>query len=214
MKLVAKNLSVDRGSRKIVKDVSFDLNEGDALIVTGENGAGKSTLLRAVAGLLPIAAGSLEVDGLEAATTRDIPVREYCHYLGHKNGFKDALSVRENLEFWQGFSGELNYSINEALEFVGMLHTIDIPYNYLSTGMKRRVAISKLLINDRPIWIADEPTAGLDGPSCKMFADLCQVFCEDGGILIAATHLPLGIKGAKSLEIEALPYSEDEGDFL
>ena len=69
--------------------------------------------------------------------------------------------------------------------------------------MKRRVSIAKLLVSDRPIWILDEPTAGLDAQSSKLFTKLCQTFCEGGGILIAATHLPLGIETEKTLEIKS-----------
>lgn len=207
MKLVAENLYVNRGIKRVVEDLFFEIEQGEALIVTGENGAGKSTLLRAIAGLLPIDGGSVTLIG----GNEELLLREQCHYLGHQNGLKTALSVKENLEFWQSFSGEPDFAIQEALEIVDLAHTLDLPFGYLSTGMKRRIAIAKLLITRKQIWVVDEPTAGLDGGSSKMFMDICSAFCEDGGILIAATHLPLELKKSKSLHLEILDgFVEDD----
>lgn len=213
MKLVAENISVNRGIRRVVEDLSFEVEQGEALIVTGENGAGKSTLLRAIAGLLPIECGSIELQTNKQVGNETLLLREQCHYLGHQNGLKTALSVKENLEFWQNFSGEPDFTIDEALEIVGLIHTLELPVGYLSTGMKRRIAIAKLLISRKQVWIVDEPTAGLDSASSKMFIDICSAFCDDGGILIAATHLPLELKKTKSLHVEMLDaYADDVFD--
>lgn len=200
MKLIVENLSIHRATQEIVSDISFELSEGDALIVTGENGSGKSTTLRGIAGLMPLNSGSVKLLD-ENGKQFEGETREYCHYLGHQNGMKPALTVRENLDFWQKFCGEPDLTIEEALEEVDLAHTINLPFSYLSAGMKRRVSIARLLVSDRPIWIVDEPTAGLDAQSVKMFTGLCHTFCEGGGILIAATHLPLGIETEKTLEI-------------
>jgi len=177
-----------RAGQEVVSDISFELSAGEALIVTGENGSGKSTTLRGVAGLLPLAHGDVSLQD-ETGKIFQNPAREYCHYLGHQNGMKPSLSVRENLDFWQKFMGENLLSIEEALEEVDLIHTLDLPYYYLSAGQKRRVAIARLLVSDRPIWILDEPTSGLDAQSVSIF------------ILIAATHLPLGLEKTKTLEI-------------
>lgn len=209
MKLVAETISVNRGIKRVVQDLSFEVEQSEALIVTGENGAGKSTLLRAIAGLLPLDTGSVDLLGGK----EELLLREQCHYLSDQNGLKTALSVKENLEFWQNFSGEPDFSIQETLEIVGLAHTLDLPVGYLSTGMKRRIAIAKLLITRKQVWIVDEPTAGLDGASSKMFIDICSAFCDDGGILIAATHLPLDLKKTKSLHVEMLDtYADDAFD--
>ena len=219
MKFEATNICVDRGSRRIIEGVNFALSNGEAMMVTGANGSGKSTLLRALSGLLPLADGTLHFDLLDEGADDPKMIREQIHYLGHQNAMKPTLSVRENLSFWQGFTttgekttdGESDgMSIEEALDFVELPQTIDLPFGYLSTGMKRRVSIAKLLINEKPIWVVDEPTAGLDAHSSKMFSDLAQDHCSNGGILIAATHLPLGIKGFKSLEV--MPIENDYAD--
>lgn len=200
MKLIVENLSLSRSSQEIVSDLSFELSSGEALIVTGENGSGKSTTLRGIAGLMPLNSGSVKLLD-DNGKQFEGQVREYCHYLGHQNGMKPSLTVRENLDFWQKFCGEPDLTIEEALDEVDLAHTVDLPFSYLSAGMKRRVSIARLLVSDRPIWIVDEPTAGLDAQSVKMFTGLCHAFCEGGGILIAATHLPLGIETEKTLEI-------------
>ena len=201
--MIVENLSLNRASQEIVKDISFELSAGEALIVTGENGSGKSTTLRGIAGLLPLDGGEIKILD-ETGKQFEGKTREYCHYLGHQNSMKLALTVRENLDFWQNFCGEPDLTIEEALEEVDLAHTIDLPFSYLSAGMKRRATIARLLVSDRPIWILDEPTAGLDAQSVKLFSNLCQTFCEGGGILVAATHLPLGIETKKTLEIKAL----------
>ncbi len=200
MKLIVDNITIERGGQEIVSGISFELSAGDALIVTGENGSGKSTTLRGVAGLLPLSQGKVSLLD-ETGKQFEGEMREYCHYLGHKNAMKSALSVRENLDFWQNFCGDAHLSVEQALEEVDLLNTIDLPFHYLSAGQKRRVSIARLLISDRPVWIMDEPTSGLDAHSVKMFTGLCHAFCNDGGILIAATHLPLGIETEKKLEI-------------
>lgn len=212
MRFEAETISVNRGLRRVVQDVSFSLGEGDALTVTGANGAGKSTLLRALCGLLPLAGGQLRLMGLGEGEDDPLIFREKLHYLGPQNAMKAALSVRENLSFWREFSGGADgMTIEEALSAVELPHVADLPFSYLSTGMKRRVAICRLLVSKKPVWIVDEPTSGLDGHSSKLFSGLCRAHCADGGILIAATHLPLGLGKAKTLEMKTL-YTFFEGD--
>jgi heme exporter protein A len=196
MRLIAENLGGERGGETIFSGINFALEKGQALIVTGPNGAGKSTLLRVVAGLLPVAAGRLLVEG----GGEDFPsVASACHYLGHQNAMKTALSVAENLRFWRDFSGADFLSAEEALETVGLDGIGHLPFGYLSTGQRRRAAIAKLLVSRRPLWLLDEPTAGLDKASEERFAVLMTQHCGEGGIIIAATHLPLGLDGAQAL---------------
>ena len=200
MELTVENLELTRGELEIVSQLSFQLSAGEALVVTGENGSGKSTTLRGIAGLHPLTKGSVTLRD-ENGKVFEGHIREYCHYLGHENGMKGSLTVRENLKFWQEFFGDQELTIEQALDEVDLAHAIDLPFSYLSAGQKRRAAIAKLLVSDRPIWVLDEPTAGLDAGSVKIFSSLAKVYCDSGGILIAATHLPLGIKKAKKLEI-------------
>ncbi len=198
MRLVAENLAGERGGETIFSGIGFALEAGGCLLVTGPNGAGKSTLLRVVAGLLPVAAGRVDLEG---AGERWPDPAAACHYLGHANAMKVALSVVENLDFWQRFLGEKSLDIDAALDLVGLGEIGHLPYAYLSTGQKRRASIARLLISHRPVWLLDEPTAGLDKASEARFASLMQAHLQDGGIIVAATHLPLGIDGAEELRL-------------
>lgn len=198
MRLSAENLAGERGGEIIFSGVGFSLGEGDALVVTGPNGAGKSTLLRIVAGLLPAAAGEVRLEGGEAWPDAE----SACHYLGHLNAMKTALTVSENLAFWRQFCGEPHLAADEALEMVGLAEVADLPYGYLSTGQRRRAAIAKLLVSYRPVWLLDEPTAGLDTASERQFTGLMKAHLDDGGIVLAATHLPLGLEKAGELAME------------
>jgi heme exporter protein A len=198
MRLIADQFGAKRGGETIFSDVSFELGSGDGLVVTGPNGAGKSTLLRALAGLLPVSEGAIRLDG----GTEDFPtIAAACHYLGHENGMKKALTVFENLAFWREFLGNPHLAIDEALEMVGLDTIGHLPFGYLSTGQKRRIAIARLLVSYRPLWLLDEPTSGLDKHSEMQFIALMKAHLEDGGMIIAATHLPLGLDGVAELRL-------------
>ncbi|WFP63863.1 MULTISPECIES: heme ABC exporter ATP-binding protein CcmA [unclassified Mesorhizobium] len=198
MRLIAENLGGERGGEMVFSGIGFALEKGEALIVTGPNGAGKSTLLRVVAGLLPTAEGKVKIEG----GGEDFPsVASASHYLGHLNAMKTALTVEENLGFWRAFQGEPGLDVEEALETVGLGGIGHLPFGYLSTGQRRRASIAKLLVSRRPIWLLDEPTAGLDKASEERFAGLMREHLRDGGIVVAATHLPLGLEGAKALRM-------------
>ena len=198
MRLIAENLGGERGGETVFSGIGFTLDQGDALVVTGPNGSGKSTLLRIVAGLLPAAAGRVLVEGGGEAFPTPASAS---HYLGHLNAMKTALSVEENLGFWRAFQGEPGLSVDEAREIVGLGGIGHLPFGYLSTGQRRRASIAKLLVSRRPVWLLDEPTAGLDKASEERFAGLMRGHLDDGGIVVAATHLPLGIEGAKALRM-------------
>ena len=196
MKLVVTDLAADRGSGPIFEAVAFALADGEGLLVTGPNGAGKSTLVRAIAGLLRPSAGTASLE--ETDDWPDVPSAS--HYLGPINAMKPALSVFENLSFWQDFCGRPALDIDEALDRIGLQHTRDLPFSYLSTGQRRRVSIAKLLVSHRPVWLLDEPTSGLDAASELHFAELVREHMEAGGIVVAATHLPIRVDGMKRLE--------------
>ena len=198
MRLVAENLAGERGGEAVFSGIGFALGEGEALVVTGANGSGKSTLLRVVAGLLPAAAGTVR---LEAGGERWPTPMAACHHLGHQNGMKIALTVAENLGFWRDFLGEPHCDIPAALEMVGLEAVGHLPFGYLSTGQKRRIAIARLLVAWRPIWLLDEPTAGLDAASERQFGGLMRAHLDDGGIIMAATHVDLGLEGAGELRM-------------
>ena len=203
MRLRAWDLTVERGGRRLFTGLSFAVDEGAALIVTGPNGAGKSSLLRALCGFLPLQAGGFALDGSDPERT----VGELAHYLGHADALKGALTAGENLTFFAGALGgdSTREACREALARVGLSHVIDFPARALSAGQKRRVALARLLIARRPLWLLDEPTTALDAAARGAFAAIMQAHLDAGGVLVAATHASLGLNNARELKLGAAP---------
>ncbi len=212
MRLIAENLGGERSGQAVFCAVNLSLETGEALIITGPNGVGKSTLLRVIAGLLPSSTGTVRLEG--GGEKFPTPASA-SHYLGHLNAMKPAMSVTENLSFWQDFCGDQALDVTEALDMVGLGAIGHLPYGYLSTGQRRRISIAKLLVSRRPVWILDEPSAGLDRQSEKQLVGLMSAHLADGGIIVAATHQPLGIDGAKQLEMQPddgpIPVEQEAG---
>lgn len=204
MRLVAETVSVERGEDLIVAGVSFAVSSGQALIVTGPNGSGKSSLLRAMAGLIELRTGSIVLDQAPE-DFRDVPFSNCVHFLGHENAMKPQMTVAENLDFWQRFCGHPECEVDEALEFVGLSGLDDVPFAHLSTGQRRRASIARLLVSARPVWLLDEPTAGLDAASERQFAGLMESHLKNGGIIVAATHVPLHLDQIQAFDLG--PYS-------
>ncbi|MCO5132164.1 MAG: heme ABC exporter ATP-binding protein CcmA [Xanthobacteraceae bacterium] len=196
MRLTATGLRCVRGGREIFDGLDFMAEAGEALAVVGANGAGKTSLLRLIAGLIAPAGGTLALDGGGA----DLSVAERAHYLGHRDALKSALSVTENLAFWRAALGGATANLDTALKAVGLDHIADLPAAYLSAGQRRRLSIARLLAVRRPLWLLDEPTSSLDAGGQAMMADLMRDHLGGGGIIVAATHLPLGI-AARQLRI-------------
>src|SRR5688572_18907343 len=153
MRLVAEDIACQRGGREVFTGLSFAVDKGEALLVTGRNGAGKSSLLRIIAGLVRLAAGRLTLQGGNAESN----IAEQAHYVGHQDPVKGALSVAENLTFWSSYLGG-KPDIRTALKTVGLDGLADLPAAYLSAGQRRRLSIARLVAVKRPLWLLDEPT--------------------------------------------------------
>src|SRR5664279_4958812 len=196
MRLSGRGVRCVRGGREVFSGLDFDASAGEALAVTGSNGSGKTSLLRLIAGLLTISSGSIGLEGGEAELT----LPEQAHYLGHRDALKPALSVLENLAFWRDFLGGEASDAGKSLATVGLDHAAQLPAAYLSAGQRRRLSIGRLLAVRRPVWLLDEPTNALDAAGQSMFAALMGDHLARGGLIIAATHAPLGIE-ARELRI-------------
>jgi heme exporter protein A len=185
-----------RGGREVFTGVNFEVAAGEAVAVVGPNGAGKTSLLRLIAGLLATEAGTVALIGGDG----ELSVAEQAHYLGHRDAMKPALTVMENLGFWAEFLGGVASDPAACLADVGLSHAAALPAGFLSAGQRRRLSIARLLTVRRPIWLLDEPTSALDMGSQRVFAGLMTAHLAGGGMIIAATHGPLGIE-ARELRI-------------
>ncbi len=195
-RLLASDLACVRGGRGVFSRLSFAVGAGEALLVSGPNGAGKSSLLRAVAGLVRLTAGQLTLEGGDGEAT----IGEQAHYLGHQDALKPSLTVAENLDFWARYL-DGGATITAALDAVGLGSIASLPAAYLSAGQRRRLSIARLAAIERPLWLLDEPTSALDAAAQTMLAGLMRNHLGAGGMILAATHGPIGLDGAKELRL-------------
>lgn len=192
--LEARDLACRRGERVIFAGLDVAVAPGEALLLTGANGAGKSSLLRLLAGLLAPAAGLLLWQGAAVLADRAAHAKRL-HYLGDAEALKPALTVTENLTAFAAGDAA------PALAAMGLASLAGLPARVLSAGQRRRLALARLALTPRPLWLLDEPTLGLDAASVERFGALLATHRAAGGMVIAATHLPLPLQGTKSLAL-------------
>jgi heme exporter protein A len=181
----------------VLRELNFSVPEGGALVLAGPNGSGKSTLLRLLAGLVRPFAGRLlwgEEDALADLPTHAARVA----YVGHLDAVKPALTVAENLHFAARLVGG---TVEDALVPLALGELAELPARMLSAGQKRRLALSRLALSRAPLWLLDEPTLGLDLASVDRFGALLAAHRAEGGLVVAATHLPLPLEGAAELRL-------------
>ena len=181
MLLSVSDVSVSRGERVLLEGVTFDLQAGRAIVLTGKNGIGKTSLLRTLAGLQDANSGRV-----------DIP-QDTVVYSAHLEGIKHALSVAENLQFWGAVFGTSNLGV--ALETFDLEDLRDVMAGALSAGQKRRLGLARLLVTGRSIWLLDEPTVSLDLGSVKQLTRVLNDHLGAGGSAIIATHAALDLRG-------------------
>jgi heme exporter protein A len=195
MRLIGEQLACRRGDRTVFAGLDFELGAGELLILRGANGSGKTSLLRMVAGLIEPAAGRLALQG----GPPDLAIAQQCHFVAHQDAVKPALTGRENLGFWGAFLGDGD--VDAALAAFDLTAIAGLHAGLLSAGQKRRLALSRLALTARPLWLLDEPTVGLDRASRDRLSALMAAHLDQGGLMIAATHVEIGLEPRHSIDM-------------
>lgn len=195
--LTGRDLACWRAERLVFAGLSFTFEPGAAALLLGPNGTGKSSLLRVLAGLLPAAEGQVLWAGDDIRREPGAHGRRL-RYLGHQEGLKSSLTVVENLGFQAALAGG---DVAAALESMGLGALADLPARVLSAGQKRRLALARLALAPAALWLLDEPTLGLDEASVARFGAMLVAHRARGGIVLAATHLPLPLPDSVSLRL-------------
>jgi len=197
--LAVRGLCCQRDWRVIFRDIAFTLASGDMLMLTGGNGRGKTSLIRILAGLAPAQAGEVAWNG-GSALTDPAAHAERLVYVGHANPVPPLLTVRETLAFHAGLAGRPDRAA-AALTCFGLARVADWPGHALSAGWKRRVGLARLLLDARPLWLLDEPAAGLDAEARRELQERIAEHCALGGIAVFSSHGDITVTGARHLDL-------------
>ena len=208
--LSVSDLECQRGDRRLFSGVGFRLGDGELMYLQGRNGTGKTSLLRVLCGLLPPAGGEICWRGQPIKRLGEDYRRELC-FLGHHNAIKEELTPLENLSISAALAAtplDTEQAL-DALAQLGLAGREDLPCRYLSQGQKRRVALSRLVFDRRPLWLLDEPFVALDTAAVELVAGLIGAHLQRGGLAVLTTHQPVEIVGGVTRQLvlgdEAVP---------
>ena len=189
--LEVSGLECLRGRRRLFGDLTFSVHPGELLYVQGANGSGKTSLLRILAGLSRQESGAVLWNGTEVRESREDYAASLL-YLGHHPAVKDDLAVAENLVVSSRLAGlELpRKDMDAALEVVGLGRRTTLPARVLSQGQRRRLALARLWLDQRPLWILDEPFTALDMHASALLEERLEQHLAEGGMVVLTTHQP------------------------
>jgi len=177
-----------RGGRLLFEGMSFALAAGDAALLTGPNGVGKSSLMRIAAGLLRPGAGTVTREGGMA-------------FAGEQAALDAALPLGRALGFWAGLDRVNADDVLRGLDAMGIANLAQVPVRMLSTGQRKRAAIARVIAGSAPIWLLDEPGNGLDLAALDRLGAAMETHRAGGGIVLAASHQPLGLDDAREIAL-------------
>lgn len=180
------SVTCSRAGLPILGDVSFSVAEGQACLLDGPNGVGKTTLLQVLAGIIPATSGTISFGSDDII------------YVGHLDGMKASLSVRQNLEFWAKIGGG---TIAEAVERMRLGDLLDRDVQTLSSGQKKRVSLARLFLADRPLWLLDEPTVSLDAETVRFFETVLGDHLKKNGSIIFASHAAISLESLQQIDL-------------
>ncbi len=186
--LAFEGVACTRGGRLLFEKVSFALDGGDALIVSGPNGIGKSSLIRIAAGLLTPSAGTVSGEVARA-------------YLAEAHGLDPERTLADALLFWARIDGADRGAVMAALAEIGLAHIAAVPVRLLSTGQRRRAALAPLIAGGAPVWLLDEPASGLDVAAVERLGGIIAAHRARGGAVLIATHQPIDLPGATTIAL-------------
>ncbi|MGD9810839.1 MAG: heme ABC exporter ATP-binding protein CcmA [Sphingobium sp.] len=188
MMLGAHQLSCRRGGKTLFEDISFTLDSGQSLLLSGPNGIGKSSLLRLLARLLPPASG--KVACVERVALAD-----------EHSALDTGKPLREALGFWADMDGASPSALDCAMAHYGLEPLADVPVRMLSTGQRKRATLARVMAGSAPVWLLDEPGNGLDGAALSALGAAMEAHLSAGGVIVAASHfdLPHGLSSVIDL---------------
>ncbi len=186
--LTVTGLACERGGRRLFDGLAFTVKPGEALQVEGPNGSGKSSLLRILAGLLEASGGSVAGGGERG-------------YLGHDAALKGRMTLVGELRHWARLDRATPDAVAAALAAMNLGALADVRCQHLSSGQRRRAGLARVLASGAPLWILDEPTAGLDTASVALLADAMAAHRARGGMVVAAVHGDIGLDAPQSLRL-------------
>jgi heme exporter protein A len=200
-----------RGERAVFADLSFDMSDGDALVLIGPNGSGKSSLLRMMTGLLPPFSGVLRWGDTGIGADPEAH-RRRVRYVGHPDAVKPAFTVFENLHIWAQLwrgSETADERTEDALDRLGILRLADVPARFLSAGQRRRLGLARLLVAPAALWLLDEPGTALDTDATLRLDGIISSHRAAGGMVVMALHGGARPEGARILDLATAELSAE-----
>jgi heme exporter protein A len=192
-----------RGDRRLFSDMSFKLNPGSCVQLTGPNGSGKTSLLRIICGLMEPEEGEIRWQGANIRILGEEYFTAFT-YVGHRNGVKEELTSIENLRISSGLSGsEVSPAeARDALGRIGLGGRENLAAHLLSEGQRRRLALARLVICKTALWVLDEVLTSLDKAAVGLISSLIEEHLNNGGMAIVATHQEMAITARSFQRVE------------